>query len=152
MSQTEAKVEVAIIEMPNPEISGFTAATDVLHASNAETAAFTGSDRDYSRYKSGMLVIDLTAITLGAATGVTFILQGKDPLSGKYHQHVATTSLNAAATRVIYFDESNATLSDTSTEIQAHPLLSTTYRFITTIQGGAITTYTFSAYIMLKPQ
>jgi len=57
-----------------------------LKASGAETATGTGTDVDIERFITGVICIDVTAVsgTFAAGEGLKVVIEGKDEVSGKY--------------------------------------------------------------------
>ncbi len=76
------------------------ATAGLLLASAARTAALNTPDQTNAARATGIvLVVDITAIT--ATPLVTFTLQGKDPVSGKYYTILASAALAAVSTTVL---------------------------------------------------
>lgn len=148
---------------PPSAVSGLILATDVLHASAAETVTGNSTDRDYSPYRSGVLVINVTAVS-GTSPTCTFVFEGKDDNavggSNNYWTQSVSASITAPVTLVWYFDEQSASLPvpnipagqtpSSMTLTQAHPLVGGTYRLRWVI-GGTSPNFTFGAAVYLKP-
>ena len=129
-----------------------------LRASAGVTAAGNTADFDFSGYHCANLIVDVTALgTPGAgADDITFFLEAKDSVSGKYYTHATFTITEATIpeTEVVFCDESTAALPTAPTNftyLQAHPLSAKTYRLRWTVATSG-PTWTFSAGIMLKGQ
>ncbi len=144
---------------PPSAVSGLVLATDSLHT-GSETATGFSTDRDYSSYRSGCLVINLTAISV---TNVVFVVDARDdnPISGAgvYFTQAVSAAITAPATIVWFFDEQSAALPvqnvpsgqtpGTITVIQAHPLVNGTFRLRWAVTGAG--SITFSANFYGKP-
>jgi hypothetical protein len=78
--------------------SGGLRATTIL-ASAARTATPTKVDQTNYAARGVIVVIDVTAIT--ATPSVTFTIQGKDPLSGKYFTILASAAITGVGTTVL---------------------------------------------------
>lgn len=70
-----------------------------LLASAARTAAVNTPDQSNLGCKGVRIVIDITVDP--AAAAVTYTLQGKDPISGKYYTILASAALAAVATTTL---------------------------------------------------
>lgn len=70
-----------------------------LFASAARTTAQTGDDQYNLGYRGLHCVIDLTAVA--GSPSLTFTLQGKDRLSGKYYTLLASAALTGTGTTVL---------------------------------------------------
>lgn len=64
------------------------------------TAGTTNIDQANLNCRGLHLVIDITAIS-GTVPTLTVTIQGKDPISGKYYDILASAALNAVATTVL---------------------------------------------------
>lgn len=129
-----------------------------LAASAGVTVGGNTADFDFTGYHCANLIVDVTAIA-GATVGaddITFFLEAKDSVSGKYYTHVTFTVTEAVIpeTIVVFCDESTAALPTAPTNFtfqQGHPLSARTYRLRWTVATSG-PTWTFSAGIMLKGQ
>lgn len=70
-----------------------------VFASEARTASSNSPDITNSRSRGVHVVIDVTAVP--SVETVTFTVQGKDPLSGKYYDLLASAALVATGTVVL---------------------------------------------------
>lgn len=67
---------------------------------SAASASVNGTDQK-NLFASGMaVVIDITAIT-GTTPSLTVVLEGKDPVSGKYFTILSSAALNSVGTTVL---------------------------------------------------
>jgi len=63
----------------------------------------TGNDNTNPWGKGLTVVVDITAIT-GAGATMTVVIEGKDPVSGKYYTLLTSAALAAVATTVLRVD------------------------------------------------
>jgi hypothetical protein len=71
-----------------------------LFALVAANASQIGADRN-NQFSSGItIVIDITAVS-GTGASLTIVLEGKDPISGKYYTILQSAALTAVATTVL---------------------------------------------------
>lgn len=70
-----------------------------LLASAIRSASLNDQDRSNEQQRGVVLTIDMTAVP-GVDT-VTFTIEGKDPLSGKYYTILASTALVATGTVIL---------------------------------------------------
>lgn len=70
-----------------------------LFASAARTTAQTGDDQTNLGYRGLHVVIDIIAVA--GTPALTFTLQGKDRVSGKYYTLLASAALGSVATTVL---------------------------------------------------
>lgn len=79
---------------------GDVAVNDTLQllASGANPAAGNSGDLDNPDCRGVVVVVDITAFTSGS---ITVIIEGKDPVSGKYYTLLSSAALAAAATTTL---------------------------------------------------
>lgn len=76
--------------------------TLVLLKNETRTALPTIADQNNFAYSAMTLAVDITGVgTGGNVPSLTFTLQGKDIVSGKYYDIVSTAALATVGTRVI---------------------------------------------------
>src|SRR5689334_15847914 len=68
------------------------------------TADTTGGDVDNMSGRSAIVVIDITAIDGSGTPSMTFTVEGKDPISGKYYTILASAAKTATGTTVMRID------------------------------------------------
>ena len=73
---------------------------EALRLVNAVAGAGAGADIDNPSGKAAHVFIDVTSIT-GTTPSVTFTVQGKDPVSGKYYAILASAAISANGTTVL---------------------------------------------------
>lgn len=71
-----------------------------LFALAAASASANGADKDNLDALGVEVVVDLTAVS-GTTPTLVVTIQGKDPVSGKYYDLLASASLTAAGTTVL---------------------------------------------------
>lgn len=74
--------------------------TGALITLSASAAGVNGADQINPSRRGLKLVIDITAIT-GTTPSLTVTIQGKDPVSGKYFNILASAALTATGTTVL---------------------------------------------------
>lgn len=118
-------------------------AEQTVFASAARTASSDGADLTNTGNRGLHVVIDMTAVP-GTDT-VTFTLQGKDALSGKYYDLLVSLAIVATGTTVLKLypgitASSNASASD---------VLPETFRVKITHSAGTSFTYSVSAKLVV---
>lgn len=68
------------------------------------TADTTGNDMDNASCRSAVVVIDITAIDGSGSPSMTFTVEGKDPISGKYYTILASAAKTSTGTTVLRID------------------------------------------------
>ncbi len=116
---------------------------DTLLASAVRAATNNTDDQKNDFYRGVHLTIDMTAVP-GVAT-VTFTIQGKDPVSGKYYTILASTAIVATGTTVLKVypgitAAANASVSD---------ILPRSWRLLCTHSAGTDFTYSVGASYVL---
>jgi|SRR5687767_7372946 len=107
--------------------------------STARIATHNSADMITSGHKGGHIVIDMTAVP-GVET-VTFTVQGKDPLSGKYYTILASTAISATGTTVLkVFPGATA-----AANAAANDILPETWRVACTHSASGSFTYSVGA-------
>ena len=66
----------------------------------AQATTVNSGDLDNPAGSATAFVVDITAIT-GTTPSATFLVEGKDPVSGKYYTILASAALTAAGTTVL---------------------------------------------------
>lgn len=89
--------------------------TVTVYASEARTATPTAVDRTNTTARGVHVIIDVTAVT--ATPSVTFAIQGKDAISGKYYAILTSAAITTTGTTVLKIvpgitDAANAAVSD----------------------------------------
>lgn len=113
-----------------------------LLASAARTTAQTGDDQYNLGYRGLHLVIDITAVS--GTPGLTFTLQGKDRVSGKYYTILASAALAAVATTVLrVFDGSTVTAN-----LAANDMLPEAWRVIVGVATADSVTYSVGVSLL----
>jgi hypothetical protein len=96
----------------------------------AQATTVSSGDCDNTAGSAAVFVIDITAIT-GTTPAVTFTVEGKDPISGKYYTILASASLTATGTTVLrVFPGVTA-----AANLSANDILPRTFRVTATISG-----------------
>jgi hypothetical protein len=108
---------------------------------SAASASANGNDMENTSCRSGVMVVDVTAITAGSAT---FTLQGKDPHSGKYHTILASAAATTIQTIVMRVDPAMSA----SANLIAADLIPRTWRVIYTKGTDAVTSATASVLLV----
>ena len=105
-----------------------------LLASAARTTATDSADFTNYNWRGAIFVIDITA---GTTPSLTFTVQGKDPVSGKYFTQLQTAALAAVATTVIYVYPG----STPANNVTANAPLATTFRMDVAVGNANSITY-----------
>lgn len=113
-----------------------------LMASAARTASVDGDDQTNTHYRGIIVVIDATAKT--STPSVTFTIQGKDAVSGKYYTILASAAITDTGTTVlrVYPGATNAS------NVTANDVLPVTWRLITTAGDSDSLTYSVGACLL----
>ncbi len=114
-----------------------------LFATGVRAASANGGDQVNRRCKGIEVVIDMTAVP-GVDT-VTFTLEGKDPLSGKYYTILASAAIVAISTVVLRVYPGTTVAAN----LAVSQALSRGWRVKTT--HSAATNFTYSVSAVLIP-
>jgi hypothetical protein len=97
-------------------------------------AVASGNSADQTNFngRGVKVVIDITAIAAGT---ITVTIKGKDPVSGKYFNMLASTALNATGTTVLTIYPALPA----SANVSANDVLPRTWRVEYTIAGATVT-------------
>jgi hypothetical protein len=115
---------------------------EILALKLTATAASTnGPDQENTSCRSGVMVVDVSAITGGSAT---FTLQGKDPHSGKYYTILASAAATTIQTIVMRVDSAMSV----ATNLVAADLIPRTWRAIYTQGTSAVVTVSASMLLV----
>ena len=120
----------------------YTTRETTIYPSLARTTDSTVDVDNEAGYRGVILVIDMT-VDPGTDT-VTFTIQGKDSLSGKYYTILASTALTAVATTVLrVFPGSTVTAN-----LAANDHLPAVWRIDANHSAATTTTYSVSAILL----
>lgn len=96
----------------------------------AQATTTNSGDLDNTAGSAAAFVIDITAIT-GTTPTATFLVEGKDPVSGKYYTIIQSAALNATGTTVLrVFPGATA-----AANLSVNDMLPKTFRVTCTIAG-----------------
>ncbi len=129
--------------------------TETVFNGAAQTASGNSSALDLSVYRSGLFVVNVSAVS-GTSPTSAFQVQVLDVLSGKWVPIATPASVSAVTTLVVFMDESTASLPSSTgfTYAQGHPLLGggagSNYRMAWTI-GGTSPSFTFTISFLGRP-
>ena len=113
-----------------------------VFASLARTATENSADLKNRSCRGLVLTIDMT-VEPGVDT-VTFTIQGKDPLSGKYYTILASAALTAVATTVLRVYPGLTAAAN----LVASDVLPSDWRVTATHSGATTTTYSVGAQLI----
>ena len=113
-----------------------------LLASAARTALQTGSDQTNNAYRGLVVTIDATAAA--DTPSVTFTIQGKDDLSGKYYTILASAAVTGISTTVLRVYPGLTA----SANVTANDVLPKTWRLTVAVADADSLTYSVGATLL----
>ncbi|MBX6361930.1 MAG: hypothetical protein IRZ03_17865 [Acidobacterium ailaaui] len=113
----------------------------LIQASGATTTQVSQDQTNYNA-RGGIFVLDVTNIGSGS---ITLVIQGKDPVSGKYYTILSGAAVTTNST-IVYRVYPGLTATANAT---ANDLLPRTWRVQVTANNSNATTYTVGAILML---